>query len=182
MIARCFKCPAKAMAVQVIEPRPPDPIWPRYSTHPFPSYRFLPGSNPHPWRDPRGHSYGLPEPKPLAFPPDEWQRSMDYLYGIDLYNYAYWWECHEVFEGLWHAVGRDTEEGNFFQSLIQLAAANLKRFMGNERAAQNLLRSSARRLSGLPDFYMGVNVTHLLDRFHRGFTTNQARHFLLKLE
>ena len=148
----------------VTEPQPPDPTWPRYSARPFPSYRFLPGKNPHPRRDPHGHSYGQPEPKPAAFPPENWQQSEDYLYGIDLYNFAYWWECHEVFEGLWHAMGHDTEQGNFFQALIQLAAANLKRFLGNEQAAQNLIRSCRMRLAGKPTSYMGVNVVALIEQ------------------
>lgn len=143
------------------EPRPHDPTWPRYSAKPFPSYRFLPGKNPHPRRDPRGHSYGQSEPTPSVFHPDDWQQSMDYLYGIDLFNFAYWWECHEVFEGLWHAVGPDTEQGTFFQALIQLAAANLKRFVGNEQAAQKLARSGLARLQTLPHFYMGVDVMNL---------------------
>jgi hypothetical protein len=142
----------------VIEPHPPDPTWPRYSTRPFPSYRFLPGKHPHPRRDPLGHSYDQPEPKLLAFPPEEWQQAEDYLYGVDLYNFSYWWECHEVFEGLWHAVGHHSEQGNFFQALIQLAAANLKRFLGNEQAAQKLARSGLARLQSLPQLYMGIDV------------------------
>jgi hypothetical protein len=145
----------------VIEPHPPDPTWPRYSTRPFPSYRFLPGKSPHPRRNPLGHSYDQPEPKLLAFPPEEWQRAEDYLYGIDLYNFAYWWECHEVFEGLWHAVGHHSVQGNFFQALIQLAAANLKRFLGNEQAAQKLARSGLARLQNLPQLYMGIDVVAL---------------------
>ena len=145
----------------MIEPHPPDPTWPRYSTRPFPSYRFLPGKNPHPRRNPLGHSYDQPEPKLLAFPPEGWQRAEDYLYGIDLYNFAYWWECHEVFEGLWHAVGHHSVQGNFFQALIQLAAANLKRFLGNEQAAQKLARSGLARLQNLPQLYMGIDVVAL---------------------
>ena len=143
------------------EPRPPDPNWPRYSTRPFPPYRFLPGKNPHPRREPRGHSYGQPEPKPPAFPPEDWEKSEDYLYGIDLYNFAYWWECHEVFEGLWHAVGHQTQQGHFFQALIQLAAANLKRFLGNATAADKLARSGLTRLQSIPPIYMGVEVLAL---------------------
>jgi hypothetical protein len=151
----------------VIEPHPPDPAWPRYSTRPFPSYRFLPGENSHPRRDPLGHSYGQPEPKLLAFPPEEWERSEDYLYGIDLYNFAYWWECHEIFEGLWHAAGHDTEQGNFFQALIQLAAANLKRFLGNEQAAQQLARRGLARLRKVPAIYMGLDVQALEKKLHQ---------------
>ena len=151
----------------MIEPHPPDPALPRYSTRPFPSYRFVPGKSPHPRRDPKGHSYGQTEPKLPAFPPEEWERSDDYLYGIDLYNYAYWWECHEVFEGLWHAAGHNTEQRNFFQALIQLAAANLKRFLGNEQAAQKLARSGRTRLRKVPPIYMGLDVQTLEKKLHQ---------------
>jgi predicted metal-dependent hydrolase len=87
------------------------------------------------------------------------------LYGIDLYNYAYWWECHEIFEGLWHAAGHNTEQGNFFQALIQFAAANLKRFLGNEQAAQKLVRSGLARLQNLPQLYMGIDVIALSEQY-----------------
>ena len=166
----------------VTEPEPPDPNWPRYSTQPFPFYRFVPGRTPHPRRDHRGHSYGQPEPKPAPFPAALWQTSEDYFYGIDLYNFAYWWESHEVFEGLWHAVGHNTEQGNFFLALIQLAAANLKRFMRNEEAAQNLLQNSACRFSGLPDFYMGIDVAHLRSRLRPSLGQVQAHQLLLTLK
>jgi uncharacterized protein len=85
------------------------------------------------------------------------------LYGIDLFNFAYWWECHEVFEGLWHAVGPDTEQGNFFQALIQLTAANLKDFLGNPAAAHNLFRSGITRLQNVPPSYMGIDVPRLTE-------------------
>ena len=112
-----------------------------------------------------GHSYGQPEPKPTPFPADQWQTSEDYLDGIDLYNFAYWWECHEVFEGLWHAVGHHSEQGNFFQALIQLAAANLKHFLGNEQAAQNLVRSGLARLQSLPKLYMGIDIIVFSEKY-----------------
>lgn len=147
------------------EPHPPDPTWPRYSTRPFPPYRFLPGKTPHPRRNPLGHSYGQPELKVIVPPPKDWQWSGDYLYGVDLYNYAYWWECHEVFEALWHAAGHDTEQGNFFQALIQLAGADLKRFLGNEQAAQNLARSGLARLHHLPSLYMGIDILALSGKY-----------------
>jgi len=115
-------------------------------------------------------------------PADRWHESADYLYGIDLYNFAYWWECHEVFEGLWHAAGRESEQGNFFQALIQLAAAELKRFMGNEQAAEKLLRHCVSRLAGLPDEYMGLRVTRLSAALHSSLITGRPCGVLLKLE
>jgi uncharacterized protein len=145
----------------VTEPTPLDPAWPRYSLRPFPSYRYVPGQTQHPRRHPLGHSYGNPEPSPQPFHPNEWQTSDDYRYGIDLYNFAYWWESHEIFEAFWHAAERGSEQGNFLQGLIQLAAANLKRAMNNEAAAQKLSRAGITRLQRVAVPYMGIDV-HLV--------------------
>src|SRR5207249_7363028 len=88
---------------------------PRYSTRSLPGYAFIPGTNPHPRRDPHGHSYGVPDPKPAPFEPDQWRGSDEYRFAVDLFNFGYWWECHEVLEGFWRAVGPKTEQGSAFQ-------------------------------------------------------------------
>ena len=137
--------------------------WLRYSSRALPTYRFLPGLTPHPRRDPRGHSFGQPEPCPRPFEHHQWSNSEDYLYAIDLYNFFYWWEAHEVFEGLWHACGHKTTAGNFFQALIQFAAAHLKRALGNEIAAHNLVRSGLLRLQNSPTPYMGLDTVTFAD-------------------
>lgn len=147
----------------VIETESPDSAPPRYSLRPLPSSRFVPGQAPHPRRTDQGHSYAQPEPQPSSCPPDQWQHSEAYRYGIDLYNHGYWWESHEVFETLWNSAGHRSEQGNFFQALIQLAAANLKLFMGNRQAAQNLLQRGLVRLERVPDFYMGMDVVRLTE-------------------
>jgi len=154
----------------VIEPQPSDLSWPRYSARPFPSYRFVPGKNVHPRHNPSGHSYGQEGHRSILLPPEQWSQSDDYRYGIDLYNYAYWWECHEIFEGLWNTAGHRTEQGNFFQALIQLAAANLKLFMGDRRAAQNLLHRGLVRLQRVPGSYMGVDVAGLTEEVRQQTT------------
>ncbi len=118
----------------------------------------------------------------MPFPTAHWQTSDDYLYGIDLYNYAYWWECHEVFEGLWHAAGHGTEQGNFFQALIQFAAANLKRFTGNHRAAGNLVTSGIIRLQKTPKFYMGIDVARLAEDFQQPMVGSDFRAPLIRLQ
>ena len=107
--------------------------------------------------------------KPVLLLPEQWREADEYLYGIDLYYYAYLWECHEVLEGLWHAAGHKTELGNFFRALIQLAAANLKRFVGHRQATENLLLRGLARLENVPERYMGVDVVSLIDnlRQHR---------------
>lgn len=148
------------------EPTPLDPNWPRYSSRPFPAYRFVPGKTPHPRRHPLGHSHGQPEPTPRLFSTDQWQLSEDYRYGIDLYNFAYWWESHEIFEAFWHTSGRVSEQGNLFQALIQLAAANLKHFMNNGTAAEKLTRAGIARLDRSPTPYMGIDVKLVLQDLH----------------
>lgn len=139
------------------------PDRPRYSTRAFPDYRFVPGQTPHPRRHPQGHSFGLAEPRPLRFNQDEWSASEDYLHAVDLYNFAYWWESHEVFEGLWHAFGCKTQEGIFFQALIQFAAANLKRVLGKEAATANLAQRGLERLQKVPSHYMGIDLAAFAD-------------------
>jgi predicted metal-dependent hydrolase len=77
---------------------------------------------------------------------------------VDLYNFAYWWECHEQFEALWHAAGRNSEPGRYFQGLIQVAAAHLKRFAELHDAADKLWRGGLERLGSVPSRYMGGDV------------------------
>jgi hypothetical protein len=141
------------------QPQPRDPSRLRYSERPFPAYRHVPGRTPHPHRDPQGHSYGQPDPRPPHLPPEEWKRNADYLYGIDLYNFAYWWECHEALEGLWHAAGRKSLQAQFLQGIIQVAAGNLKRFMGMPDVARDLTLQGLDRIRPLlGEIYMGVDV------------------------
>jgi predicted metal-dependent hydrolase len=148
----------------LVEPPAADPNWPRYGSAPFPPYRFIPGLNPHPRRHPRGHAYGTPETPPPSVPPELWRENRVYLEGIDLYNYSYWWECHEVLEGLWHLTGHRGTEAQFLQGIIQVAAANLKRHVGSRTGSRRLGQEAVDRLSsvGRPR-YMGL----MLDPFIR---------------
>jgi hypothetical protein len=155
----------------LVEPAPPDPGWPRYSARPFPAYRFVAGLNPHPRRDPKGHAYGQPETPPPYVSPERWRENETYLYGVDLYNYAYWWECHEALESLWHLTGHQGPEGSYLQGVIQVAAANLKRHMGVPEGARRLAGEAVARLAAvgkrsfmgleLGPFIRAVNDYHL---------------------
>ena len=76
---------------------------PRYAPRlPFPSYAFLPGRDPHPQRDPAGHSYGEHGPTAVHVDADDWRDNEPYLFGVDLYNHGFLWEAHEAWEGIWH--------------------------------------------------------------------------------
>lgn len=151
----------------LVEPAPPDPSWPRYSSRPFPPYRFVAGLNPHPRRDPRGHAYGTPEVVPPYVPPERWRENETYLWGVDLYNFAYWWECHEALEGLWHRAGRTGPEAQFLQGLIQAAAANLKRHAGALEGARRLAREAVARLASVGKRrFMGLEVGPFVRGIH----------------
>lgn len=140
------------------EPSPPVADWPRYSEEPFPPYRFVPGLTPHPRRHPDGHMFGHEPEPPRPVDPERWQGSEAYRFGIDLYNFAYWWECHEAFEELWNVVGRESLTGQYLQGVIQVAAANLNRHKGNPKGALWLWGEGLARLATTPDRYMGLDV------------------------
>ncbi len=112
---------------------------------PFPPYAYAPGRYPHPVRDPRGHSYGKEPETPEPPDPQQWRACDAYLYGIDLFNHGYYWEAHEVWEGLWIACGRRGPGATFFKALISLAATGLKVRVGNLRG----VRGHAQRAAGL---------------------------------
>ncbi|MCC7410128.1 MAG: DUF309 domain-containing protein [Gammaproteobacteria bacterium] len=123
---------------------------PRYSLRAFPPYAYVPGRDPHPVRDPAGHSYGRFEREPCSFAPARWHECDDYLYGVDLFNHGYYWEAHEAIEGAWIAAGRDSADGRFLQGLIQLAVALLKHVQGHAQAAASLCRDGGGRLDRHP--------------------------------
>jgi hypothetical protein len=155
---------------------------PRYSDRLLPAYRFIPGRHPHPRRDPHGHSYGLPDPTPERFPHEQWRASEDYRYAIDLYNFGYWWESHEVFEALWHATGKKSEQGGCFQALIDLAAANLKLTTGARPSAVKLWQSGVVRLEKLPSPYMGLDIRQLEIEVRARLTDSSLPPVLLRLQ
>nr|WP_245472409.1 DUF309 domain-containing protein [Rhizobium jaguaris] len=70
----------------------------------FPDYAYLPGRQPHPVRDPAGHSYHV-GPLPLAeIAPSD---SDSFAWGQDLFNHSYYWEAHEAWEGVGSGWGRN---------------------------------------------------------------------------
>jgi Domain of unknown function (DUF309). len=84
----------------------------------LPRYAYLPGRNPHPVRDPSGHSYGgghfMPGP------------SDQFRWGAALFNHGYYWEAHEAWEDLWRDARDGSARRHLFKGLILLAAAGLK--------------------------------------------------------
>lgn len=158
-----------------MEPIFTDPDLQRYTQTPFPAYRYLPFQKPempHPFRDPAGHSYGKDEEYLSGFSADDWRTCEPYLYGIDLFNHGYWWEAHEALETVWMAAGQDTSPGQFVQGLIQIAAAQLKRFIGQERGARMLTESGVAKLSVVDGTFLGIEITALVAEAERCLREN----------
>ncbi len=168
------------------QPRPAEDAPARWQPErALPAYRFVPGVGlPHPINDPNGHSYegGQPPAWPGPWEPDGWARNVDYLYGIDLYNQAFWWEAHEAWEGLWQVTDKEGPPALFLQGLIQVAAALLKAFMGSAEGAARLSTSGEAKLVSVlrsgrcheGRFFMGLDVSDFVSQVRRHFAPYRA--------
>ena len=154
----------------------------RYSEQPFPPYRHIPGRTPHPTRDPEGHSYGREEPELPDLNTAAWQDCDHYLYGIDLFNAFYWWECHEVLEGLWHASGIGSDAAHVLQAIIQCAAAHLKVETRQPEGARRLFEHSLRHAQWCGDRRLGLNLDNMTRDTRSYLTVREAEPARLVLE
>lgn len=162
----------------ITEPTAPDPNRQRLSRTPLPPYRYLPGINAHPTRDPSGHSYGRHEDKLLYLEPSLWRQNEPYLFGVDLYNYAFWWESHEAWESVWHTTDKDSPYGQYLQGLIQIAAAFIKWRLHEYAGVKKLFEIGFRRLQSVAeqhDSFMGCDVTAHLAKIRSHFTDVLSR-------
>ena len=145
----------------------------------FPPYAFLPGRDPHPTRDPHGHSFGAPEEPVQRRPPAEWRASAPYLFGADLYNHGFLWEAHEAWESLWHACGRKGPVATFLKGLIKLAAAGVKTRQGIPEGTRRHAARAAELWRSLGvERMMGLDVAELIG-FAEGVAAKGEFEFVL---
>ncbi len=166
-----------------MEPNGTNPEIRRYTQTPFPAYRYLPFQSgmPHPRSDPHGHSYGKEDDYILDFTEENWSESLPYLYGIDLFNNSYWWEAHESWEQVWLAAGRGTLIGQFVQGLIQISAAQLKRFSQEEQGAQFLTTSGIEKISLAKGVFLGIEVASFIAEINRCHCQKRNEYPLIRL-
>ena len=110
---------------------------PMPDTEALPPYSYVPGGPwPHPTSSRDGHSFGRTASK-VALPTEmQGEKSPRFLRGVTLFNAGYYWEAHEVWEGLWHAYGRRGLEADVIKALIKLAAAGVKVREGHEHGVR----------------------------------------------
>ncbi len=135
----------------------------------FPAYAYRGPDQPHPRRDPGGHSYGRPEARPPALEPERWRDSSSYLEGVDLFNFGYYWEAHEAWEGLWRAEDATSPAAGFLKGLIKLAAAGVQFRRGGLAGARRHAGAASRHLAGVRrrtgrSSFAGLDLERLAER------------------
>lgn len=147
--------------------KPYDPKGFRYTQKEFPPYGHLPGVTPHPLRHPQGHQYGQIEEPAEPFDASDWKASTSYLYGVDLYNFAFYWEAHEAWEGIWKTTARKDTPGLYLQGLIQTSAALIKRYQGILGGMESLSRAGLYKLRSVAEvypWYCGLEMGEYIER------------------
>jgi predicted metal-dependent hydrolase len=145
---------------------PPERLAPQRA---LPPYAYLPGRDPHPTRDPQGHSHDHDETPPPYTEPAQWRDAAEYLWGVDLYNHGYLWEAHEAWESLWHVAKRNPEQALYLQGLIQCAAACLKIRMLQPTGMQRLAALGLEKLTTVARAHRGPYMGLDIDAFALAF-------------
>ena len=119
----------------------------------LPLYRYQPGRDPHPFKDPNGHRYGADWKFPYH---EDWRLDRGWLLGLDLFDHAYYWECHEILEHQWRERPRHCPSRQLLQGLIQSSAALLKPL--GSAASKRLWNTAKRRLDVGSSCERGIDV------------------------
>lgn len=126
---------------------------------PLPPYPHRPGHTPHPLRDPEGHGVTGASPR-APFPPELWLLVDDCGYAADLFQAGFFWEAHELWEGLW-AAAEDARQRALFKGLVQTAAALVHQRDGRPEAARTLAARAAGHLAAAGGVLCGIDTEAL---------------------
>lgn len=134
----------------------------------LPRYTHVPGSGtPHPYRDPRGHSYGRKPPAPMPLHEERWAENRSYLLALDYFNLGFYWEAHDEWERLLRVTGPDELCGVFLKGLVKMAAAGIK-------VREESIHGVRRHAASAGEVFADVAAESDLDRFcGLGFTLLQ---------
>jgi hypothetical protein len=96
----------------------------------------------------------------------------EFRWGVDLFNHHFFWEAHEVWEGLWKGAEQDSSARNFLQGLIQCAGAALKASQGQTRGCARLADKGLARLAKVTSERLSLGAK--LPSFVRSFQNFSA--------
>jgi hypothetical protein len=103
--------------------------------------------------------------QPLLTPEQLADRLGEFYEAVAQYNDGYWFEAHETLEDLWLVT--PWPERQFFQGIIQLAAAFVHFARGDYDGILKLLDAAAEKLEGFRPTQFGVDVDALLGEMAR---------------
>ena len=101
----------------------------------LPQHPYRPGLTPRPES---GVIFDISDRAGRTLTSPDWRSSEAWTAGFLLLRRGYFWEAHEVWEPVWHALAPNGAERLFVQAAIQHANARLKEAMGRDRAAARL--------------------------------------------
>jgi uncharacterized protein len=136
----------------------------------MPPYTYVPGGPwPHPNRA-KEVAGGDDRDTSLARTPLPQNAADSSLFrrGVELFDAGYYWEAHEAWEALWHAVGRRGPTADVLRGLIKLAAAGIKVRERREPGVRTHARraaecfASARRQAGVHQ--LGLDLDEWIER------------------
>ena len=151
----------------------------RYTSLPLPLKKYIPGKGIHPKKDPKSFRVFQIEFSDAKFNPTQWENSDKYLYAIDLFNYGYWWEAHEILELLWIETGRSTDTAKFFQGLIQIAAALLRNNHSSE--IPPILTKAFDNISKQTGVFMGIDIEVFINDIEMHFNKQRSEPPIISL-
>jgi predicted metal-dependent hydrolase len=111
------------------------------------------------------------------------QRNLDprFLAFVQLFNEEKFFEAHEELEILWRQ--EKGEARDFYQGLIQIAAAFVHIQKDTPEGAQKLYQTASRYLKAYPPFYFSLNLQNLLQEVRISiFTREKFPRIYLKSE
>ncbi|MGL1935565.1 MAG: DUF309 domain-containing protein [Fibrobacterales bacterium] len=137
----------------------------RYTTTPFPPKYDDHRIEPHPEikRAIKAIDESLGEPTALTNEDFDWRQNKHYLYGVDLFNAGYYWETHELIEGLWRLEARGSQTYDGLKGLIQLAISTLKHDRGEVKGRDMLLINGTNYLLESDMSRFGIDKDSLID-------------------
>jgi predicted metal-dependent hydrolase len=111
-----------------------------------------------------------PIPKLPPTQVDSVWRDTRWLYGLDLFDSAFYWEAHEVWEELWHTLEKPEPDAQLIQGMIQLSACLLTSEMGRAAASTRLLTRALTKLESAksPSHPAHADVAQAIQQAHQG--------------
>lgn len=142
---------------------------------PLPAHAHLPGVNARPADDFLAAAGVVIPARTVAA---EAADNIGWRYGIRLFNAGYFWEAHDVLEGVWMNAAPNSRERHLVAAVIQLANGWLKQAMGRDRAASRLaglaLDHVERAYAGHVGRLMGLDRAALAEATFRLRATSES--------